>query len=94
MVRVLIERRVAEGMIQDFHLILQRVRLEAVQKPGYVSGESWRNARNKHHYVVISTWTSRDAWEDWEASEERRKMMVAVAPMLEEPEKVTILEPL
>lgn len=93
MVRVLIERRIAEGMTGDFHQALRRMRLEAVQKPGYLSGESWRDARNPNHYVVISTWTSRDDWEAWAVSEARRKTMAVIGPMLDEPEKVTVLEP-
>jgi len=94
MVRVLIERRVSEGLLGDFHQALRRMRLEALQKSGYISGESWRNARNPHHLVVISSWVSRDDWEAWASSEQRRKVMVAIGPMLEEPEKVTVLEPL
>ncbi len=92
MVRVLIERRVSEGMLEEFHLALRRMRTEAVLKPGYISGESWRNARNPLHFVVISTWSSRDDWEAWARSDARNRVMVAIAPMLAEPEKVTVLE--
>jgi len=94
MVRVLIERRVSEGMMGDFHQALRRMRLEALQKSGYISGESWRNARTPNHLVVISSWVSRDDWEAWAASEDRRKVMAVIGPMLAEPEKVTVLEPL
>ena len=93
MVRVLIERRVSEGMLEAFHLALRRMRTEAVLKPGYISGESWRNARNPHHFVVISTWNSRPDWEAWFGSEGRRQEMLRVGPMLEEAERITVLEP-
>jgi heme-degrading monooxygenase HmoA len=94
MVRVLIERRVADGMLGDFYQALHRMRLEALPKRGYISGESWRDARDPHHLVVISSWVSRGDWETWSSSEERRSVMATIGPMLHEPEKVTILEPL
>lgn len=94
MVRVLIERRVSAAMLGEFHQSLRRMRLEALQKTGYISGESWRNVKNPHHLVVISTWASRDDWEQWANSEERRKVMAVIGPMLEEPERVTVLETL
>ena len=94
MVRVLIERRVSEGMLGDFHRALRQMRLEALHKVGYISGESWRDAKNPNHLVVISSWLSRDDWEVWAASDERLRVMAAISPMLEEPERVTVLEPL
>ena len=94
MVRVLIERRVSQGMLGDFHQALRKMRLEALHRSGYISGESWRNAKNPNHFVVISSWISRDDWEAWASSEERRKVMALIGPMLDEPEKVTVLESL
>ncbi len=93
MVRVLIERRISEGMVESYNLALREMRLQAVQKEGYISGETLRNTRNAHHYVVISTWNSRHDWQAWADSEARRQVMAKIAPMLEESEKVTVLEP-
>jgi len=94
MVRVLIERRVSEGMLGDFYKGLREMRLEALHKGGYISGESWRNSRNPNRLVVISSGVSRDDWEACAASEERRRVMAVIGPRLAEPEKVTVLEPL
>ncbi|MEW6488289.1 MAG: antibiotic biosynthesis monooxygenase [Thermodesulfobacteriota bacterium] len=93
MVRVLIERRISEGLMGDFQQALRRTRLVAVQKPGYLSGESWRDADDPNRYVVISTWTSRQAWDAWAASDARRVAMGEIRPMLQEPERITVLEP-
>jgi quinol monooxygenase YgiN len=93
MVRVLIERRISEGMAGDFQRALRQMRFEAVQRPGYVSGESWRDAANPFHFVVISTWTSREAWDAWASSESRKRTMAAIGPMLDGPEDITVLEP-
>ncbi len=93
MVRVLIDRHVSEGMVEDYRRCLREMRLQAVHKEGYISGESLRDAADAHHFVVISTWRSRAAWDAWAGSEARRGVMLRIAPMLEEPERVTVLEP-
>ncbi len=94
MVRVLIERRVSEGMLENFNLALREMRLQAVYKPGYISGESLRNAEDAHHFIVLSTWNTLDDWKAWAVSDARRQVMLKIGPMLEEPEKITVLEPI
>ena len=93
MVRVLIERHIAEGMVDDFRLALRNMRLQAMPREGYISGESLHDAANPHHYFVISTWNSAAAWRAWEKSDARRAQMAVIGPMLAEPEKVTVLQP-
>ena len=92
MVRVLIERRISEGMVETFHQTLREMRREAIHTPGNVSGESLRDTHDHHHYFVISTWNSPQAWQAWNASEGRQRVMARIGPMLEEPEKITVLE--
>lgn len=93
MVRVLIERRVSSAMLEAYGSALREMRLQAVQKPGYISGESLRDVQRPGHFVVISTWNGRGDWEAWAGSESRRRVMARIGPMLEEPEKITVLEP-
>ncbi|MHB8764021.1 MAG: antibiotic biosynthesis monooxygenase family protein [Deferrisomatales bacterium] len=93
MVWVLIERRVAEGMVESFQDALHRARVGSREMPGYLSGETLQETGDRHHFVVISTWASRDDWEAWAASETRRRELVRLAPMLEEPERITVLQP-
>jgi quinol monooxygenase YgiN len=93
MVRVLIERRVPEGMTDSFHQVLREMRWEAIQRPGYISGESFRDAKDPRHYVVLSTWQSAEAWESWSASEARARVMARIRPLLAGPEEITVLEP-
>ncbi|MDW7710631.1 MAG: antibiotic biosynthesis monooxygenase [Deferrisomatales bacterium] len=93
MVRVLIERRVPEGMAGDFLLALRQMRFEAVHRPGYVSGETWRDAADPLRFIVISTWTSRQAWDAWVASDARSRTMALLGPMIDGPEEITVLEP-
>ncbi|GAB4264529.1 MAG: hypothetical protein Kow0092_16260 [Deferrisomatales bacterium] len=93
MVRVLIERRISEGMVEAYNLALREMRLQAVQKAGYISGESLRDVTDPFHYVVISTWNAASDWNAWFQSEARRTVLAKIAPMLQEPERITVLEP-
>lgn len=93
MVRVLIERHIAEGMVEEFQLALRNMRLHAAPREGYISGESLHAAADPHHFYVISTWNSAAAWGTWQNSDARLKVMAVIGPMLEEPEKITVLKP-
>ncbi len=93
MIRVLIERRVAEGMVEVYQLAVREVRREATQQPGYISGETLRDAADPCRYVIISTWKDEADWERWAGSDARRRLLARIAPLLEEPERVSVLLP-
>ncbi|MEE8311570.1 MAG: antibiotic biosynthesis monooxygenase family protein [Candidatus Binatia bacterium] len=94
MIRVLIERKVGGSTELAYQKLTRDVRHAAMQMPGYISGETWRDAANHRHYVLISTWRTRGEWDAWAGSPERLAATEQIAPMLLEPEAVTILEPL
>ena len=94
MIRVLIERKVVESMEPAFHQGLRETRQSAVGFPGYISGETLRDVENPHHHVIISTWRSVNDWSNWLHSEQRQRVLTAVAPCLEEPETFLVMEPM
>jgi heme-degrading monooxygenase HmoA len=71
---------------------MRDIRAAAIHMPGFVSGETLRNSADPHHYVIISSWLSRDDWDAWASRKERLTLRESIAPMLTEPEKLTILE--
>lgn len=93
MIRVFIERHFVEGMQEELERVVREVIQEAVHAPGYLSGEILRNLENPNHFVVISNWRSRRHWEKWLDSDQRRRVMSYVTPMLMEPERITVMEP-
>lgn len=93
MIRVLIERWLIEGGETCVHDACRDIRQEAIKKPGYISGESLRDINDPSHYVVISSWHSREHWDAWAKSEERRRADEQFRAALAEPEKITVLEP-
>ena len=65
MIRVLIDRHLADGMEHEAELALMDARHEAMRIPGYISGETLRDIGDVQHYLVISTWRSQRDWEVW-----------------------------
>ena len=93
MAKVLIERTVAEGLEPNYEQTIVELLGHAEQSPGYLGGESYRDAMRPNHYVVISHWESENAWHLWFGSAERFEMLKKIGVFLKEPEKCTVLEP-
>ncbi len=92
MIRVIIERKIADYMEKEFHDAIREAVGKAAHFPGYISGETHREVENPHHFLVMVSWANLSDWERWNHSDERKELTDRVAPLLEEPETVTILE--
>jgi quinol monooxygenase YgiN len=92
-IRVLIEREILEGLEQPYSEAVTGMMQAIVRAPGYLSGESLRNADLPHHHYILSAWQSRAAWRRWLNSIERRQALEAINPFLAQPERITVLEP-
>ncbi|AQZ95332.1 antibiotic biosynthesis monooxygenase family protein [Halopseudomonas phragmitis] len=94
MIKVMIERVIAEGLEQPYEEVARQVLQKAIQSPGFISGESYRDLERPNHRVVVVTWLNRHSWERWENSPERQESIGPFSAMLQEQEKITLLEPL
>jgi heme-degrading monooxygenase HmoA len=90
MVRILIERHCLPGKEGELRNLIQEVRSDAVRRLGYISGETLRAADNPLHFMIISTWTTIEAWKTWES--DRRNVLIGgmMDSLLSEPEIVRI----
>lgn len=93
MIKVIIERRVAEGLEQPYEKCVSEALQFISDAPGFVSGESLKDTHSPNHHVIISTWRSANAWQKWLGSEKRKFFMEQILPLLTDEEKLTILEP-
>lgn len=89
-VKVAIRREVKKGFEADFFELLKRLRGNAVNQPGYISGETLLCAEDTNRVMVISKWESLRDWENWKADTERQKIdrslsQLQVAPTVYEP---------
>ncbi len=94
MIKVLIERVIAEGLEEPYEVAARKIIQKAIQSPGFISGESFRDLERPNRRMVMVTWQNRHSWERWEHSEARLESIRNFAPMLMQEEKITILEPL
>lgn len=93
MIRILIERTLAEGLEQPYEKAAHQMLVEAMSQPGFISGESLRDLGHPHRRIVLCTWRSAREWERWAASGARRACLDRIRPMLEAEERVTVLQP-
>ena len=92
MIRVVIERKLSQEGDEEIQQAMRDLRREAIHQPGYVSGETLRDTANPHHFLIISTWRTREEWETWANSVRRREIEDQIGKMLTESERVTICE--
>lgn len=67
----MIKRNVPEGTEEFLAPLLKKLRVLAMNQPGYISGETYRRIDRAGESLVISTWKSEADWENWLESRER-----------------------
>jgi antibiotic biosynthesis monooxygenase (ABM) superfamily enzyme len=82
--KVLIKRRVAKEKQKELLPLILELRTLATLQPGYMSGETLRNAKSPDEYLVISTWRTVDAWKAWEESNDRAQVQEKIDSLLGE----------
>ncbi len=92
MIRVLIERQIADGLEHFYDSTIKRTVSAVIKAPGCISGESLKDANNANRRIVMSKWSSLEDWEAWYQSDARRRVISEITPMLEQREKITMLE--
>jgi len=84
-VKVLVKRHVSEGRWDALREKIDKLRSFSIDQPGYVSGETLRRIDKPDESLVISKWKTRESWERWFASAERRQLQKEVDELLGEP---------
>jgi len=81
MVKIVLEHRTKsrENTTKLVDLI-KEVRSVARQQPGFITGETFVDAEDPCHVVVISTWKNDQDWKNWDTSTAR----AATRPRIEE----------
>lgn len=92
MIRVLIERHIADDLAEHYEKAARNTLQKAMQAHGFISGESLHNTKDSNHRIVLATYRTIQDWQRWYSSPERKEIMEAIMPMLETEEKITVLE--
>lgn len=72
-IRVMIKRNVPQDKEKEALALMAAMRMLASRQPGYVSGETMRNAKRKNEFLIISTWQTIAAWDAYVASARRKE---------------------
>ena len=94
MIRVIIEREVAEGLEEFYESAIANLLGVMANATGYLSGESLVDIHRPNRYVVVTRWVDEAAWNRWQSSGERQEMLDAIRPFLLDDEKFTLLRQL
>ena len=73
-VKILLERKFKEDPSLEEIKTINELRIGAMQRKGYISGETLVDINDQRRIVVISVWANKAAWEAWVNSDERRTL--------------------
>ena len=89
-VKVLLTRKFKPETINLANKLLMELRSMATLRRGYVSGQTLVAADNPNKVVVISTWSSRQRWNDWYGDPKRAEFSKKLSTYLEGPEEIEV----
>ncbi len=89
-IKVVINRHFKKGSTQQALELLTELRHQAMQQPGYISGETWVNHYDPGSITVVSTWQTVNDWIHWQESHERAASEARLDELQEEPTKFEI----
>lgn len=92
MIRVLIERHIADDLAPHYDRLSREILQQAMRVPGFISGEMLHNAQDPNHRLVMATYRSINDWNRWYRSSERRQMLETLGPLLAREEVITVFE--
>lgn len=91
MIKVLIDRQIADGMESTYEDAIKNTLRAILEAPGYISGASYKDQFDPCHRIIITNWNSADAWQRWSVSEERRNVIAGIQPIMMREERITVL---
>jgi len=89
-IKVIISREFKPDAIKDAYQCLMELRSLATLQVGYVSGETMVSADTPNKLVVISSWTSRNRWDEWCNDPKRREYASKMEKLLQSPETTEV----
>ncbi len=90
MIKVIVGYRMRKGA--DIRPLLLRLRVDAMQYPGFVGAENLTHRRDSSLIVVMSTWDRAENWIAWEQSKVRAELLKEVESLVEDQTRVEIYD--
>ena len=84
-VKIIIKRQVPDIQSQLLTPFLKKLRNLAMNQHGYITGETLQGIDPPGQTLVISTWESTEAWQEWLANTERIAIQAQIDVLIGEP---------
>lgn len=83
-VKIFIKRKVSDTISAELALLLKKLRMLALEQPGYLSGETYNRIDKKDECMVIGTWRSVEDWNRWVNNPQRIEVQSQIDKLLGE----------
>ena len=84
-VKVIIKRKSKEGKAREVFTLLNKIRSDAMNQKGYITGETLINHDNPREVLVIAMWQDMENWLKWRDNPDRKANEALLERCLEEP---------
>ena len=84
-VKVMIKRKIQEGKAREVFTLLNKLRSDAMNQKGYISGETLINHDDPLEILVVSMWQGMENWLKWRENQERQANEAMLETCLEGP---------
>jgi heme oxygenase (mycobilin-producing) len=91
-VKIFITRKGIDKNIIELTVLLKKMRGLTLNQPGYIYGETLRRLDQPDECVVVSTWRSREDWENWFNSPERQSVQSEIDLLLGDTTEYAVYE--
>jgi heme-degrading monooxygenase HmoA len=90
MIKVIVGYRVKKDT--EIKPLLLKLRMDAMQYPGFVGAENLINRRDTSVILVVSTWERPESWVAWEKSKLRAELIKEIEPLVLDQTRVEIYD--
>jgi heme-degrading monooxygenase HmoA len=91
-IKILIKRHFKKDTTRQALDLLNNFRQGAMDRPGYISGETWINHYDPCQITVVSTWQTVEDWIQWEESDARATLEAHLLDMLNFPAQFEVYD--
>lgn len=91
-VKIFITRKGIDKNIIELTVLLKKMRSLTLNQPGYIYGETLRRIDQPDECVVISTWRSREDWDNWFNSPQRQSVQSEIDLLLGDTTEYAVYE--
>lgn len=81
-IKVILYRRVPVKKAPELRPLLAQLRSLALTQSGYISGETLMNSQDPEEYLVVSSWSSENDWNQWFHNEQRAAVQQQIDELL------------